>query len=80
MQLTVRLNHEEYDRLERAVAHGERIVVYRRGTEYVVVPRSLRVRNGKEMIEATNPTTGDAMSLDLDELDSIDVIRNGGRR
>lgn len=68
------LTHQEYDRLESAIARGQRIAVLRRGTEYVVIPLSLRSRLGREMIEARNPTTGDELSLFLDELDSIETL------
>jgi hypothetical protein len=68
------LTHEEYDRLERAVTRGERIVVYRRGTEYIVVPLSLTTRAGREVIDARNPTTGDTLTLYLDELDSLELV------
>jgi hypothetical protein len=68
------LNHEQYERLERAVARGERIVVKRRGTEFVLVPLALVSRAGRDVIESRNPTTGDALSLYLDELDSIDLV------
>jgi hypothetical protein len=68
------LTHDEYDRLERAVARGQRIIVHRRGTEYVVVPLALEVRGGREVIAARNPTTGDAMSLVVEELDSIEMV------
>jgi hypothetical protein len=70
----VQLTHDQYDRLERAVARGLRIAVVRRGTEYVVIPLSLKSSTGRELIEARNPTTGDSMSLYLDELDSIDLV------
>lgn len=70
----MQLTHDEYDRLERAVARGLRIAVVRRGTEYVVIPLALRTSTGRELIEARNPTTGDAMALYLDELDSIDLV------
>jgi hypothetical protein len=70
----VQLNHDEYDRLERAVARGQRIAVVRRGTEYVVIPLALRGSSGREVIEARNPTTGDSMTLFLDELDSIELV------
>lgn len=70
-QLTTR----QYDQLEHAVAKGQRIAVYRRGTEYVVVPLRLVLRGGRELIEARNPTTGDDMRLYVDELDSIEVVR-----
>lgn len=68
------LTHLEYERLERAVARGQRIVVFRRGTEYIVVPLALEVRGGREVITARNPTTGDAMSLVVEELDSIEMV------
>lgn len=69
------LTHAQYDALERAVTNGSRIAVHRRGTEYIVVPLALRLRDGRESIEARNPTTGDAMTLVLDELDAIEVVR-----
>lgn len=68
------LNHEQYDGLERAVTGGQRIALYRRGTEYIVIPLALRNQGGREVIDARNPTTGDAMSLYLDELESIEVV------
>jgi len=68
------LTHDQYDRLERAVARGQRIVVNRRGTEYIVVPLALTNRNGREAIEARNPTTGDSITLFLHELDSIELV------
>ena len=68
------LTHDDYDRLERAVTRGERIAVYRRGTEYIVIPLSLNSRNGREVIDARNPTTGDSLALFLDELDAIEPV------
>ena len=65
---------EEYDRIERAVAHAQRLVVYRRGTEFIVIPLSLASRGGREVIEARNPTTGDPLVLYIDELDSIEMV------
>ena len=69
------MTHDQYDALERAVTNGTRIAVYRRGTEYLVIPLALRLREGRELIEARNPTTGDSMTLYLDELDAIEVVR-----
>ena len=69
------LTHAQYDSLERAVTNGTRIAVQRRGTEYIVIPLALRSRDGRELIEARNPTTGDSMTLYLDELDAIEVVR-----
>ncbi|HVE78394.1 MAG TPA: hypothetical protein VNA89_06015 [Gemmatimonadaceae bacterium] len=69
------LTHRDYDALERAIVLGERIAVFRRGTEYVVVPSRLRVAGGREAIEATHPTTGEPITLYVDELDSLQVVR-----
>ena len=65
---------EEYDRIERAVARGERLIVYRRGTEFVVIPLSFTSRGGREVIDARNPTTGDKLALFIDELDSVELV------
>jgi len=68
-------NHQQYDLLERAILNGKRISAYRRGTEYVVVPRRLRTISGREAVDATHPTTGDEITLFLDEMDSFEVVR-----
>jgi hypothetical protein len=70
------LTHEQYDRIERAVMNGTRVVLQRRGKrEYVVIPMSLKVDNGREVIEARNPTTGHDLKIYLDEVDSIELVR-----
>ena len=68
------LTTEQYDVLESAVASGKRIAVRRRGTEYLVVPDRLRTDSGREVIEARNPTTGDRMTLYVDEIDGFEVV------
>lgn len=65
---------EQYDRIERAVTRGQRMVVFRRGTEYVVIPLAFSTRGGRELIEAQNPTTGDRLALFIDELDSVEIV------
>jgi hypothetical protein len=69
------VTHDEYETLERAIIRGTRIAVIRRGAEYIVIPRSLRHSNGREAIEARNPTTGDDMIIFIDEVDAIEVVR-----
>ncbi len=69
------LTHQQYDVLERAITTGERISVYRRGTEYVVIPMRLRMIRGREAVDATHPTTGDRITLYLDEIDGFEVVR-----
>jgi hypothetical protein len=70
------LTTQQYDQLERAVIDGTRIIVYRRGRrEYVVVPLALRMRDGREVIEARNPTTGHDLAIYLDEVDGLEVVK-----
>ncbi|MFN2636735.1 MAG: hypothetical protein ABR585_06905 [Gemmatimonadaceae bacterium] len=69
------LTHKQYDILEAAIMNGRRIAASRRGTEFVVVPTRLCVISGREAVEATHPTTGQEMTLYLDEMESIEVIK-----
>ena len=69
------LNHKQYDALERAIRDGSRIAVYRRGTEFMVIPQRLRLVGSREAVESVHPTTGDGITFYLDEVDSIEVVR-----
>jgi hypothetical protein len=69
------LSVKQYDDLERAIRDGRRISVTRRGTEYVVVPRNIGIRSGREAIEARNPTTGDQMVIFVDDIESFSIVR-----
>ena len=69
------LTHTQYDDLERAIRRGDRIAVYRRGTEYVVIPTRLHLLRGREAVEALHPTTGEQLTLWIDEVDSIEPVR-----
>lgn len=68
------LSPDDYDRLERAIADGRRLVVTRAGREVVVLPLRLRVRGGKEEIEARHPTTGEPVVITIDEMDRFEVV------
>jgi transcriptional antiterminator Rof (Rho-off) len=71
----VHLSVKQYDAIERAITHGQRIAVYRRGTEFIVIPERLVLRNRRECVEARHPTTGDHLTLWLDELDALELVR-----
>ena len=67
---------QQYDVLERAIIDGRRIAIYRSGDrEVVIVPRALRLIGGRERIDATHPTTGDRISIYLDEVVDFEVVR-----
>ncbi|MFI5244273.1 MAG: hypothetical protein ACHQQR_03540 [Gemmatimonadales bacterium] len=63
-----------YDALEDAIRDGIRITVRRRGTDFVVIPTRLMLRGRREAIEARHPTTGQPLTLWVDEADSIEVV------
>ncbi len=68
--------HEQYDRLERAVMNGTRLIFQRKGRrEYLIIPLAFRVENGRELVEARNPTTGHDLVIYLDEVDSIELVK-----
>ena len=69
-----RLTPAEYDALEGAVARARRLVIRRRGTEYVVVAKALLLDGGRERIATVHPSTGDSLQFYIDEVDSIQVI------
>ena len=65
----------QYDALERAIVDGQRIAVWRRGTEYIVIPTAIGARGGRETIEARHPTTGESLTLVIEEVEQIEVMR-----
>jgi hypothetical protein len=68
------LNAAQYDALERAITDGRRLSVWRRGSEFIIVVDRLRVAEGREALEAHHPTTGDKLTLYIDELEGIEVV------
>jgi hypothetical protein len=69
------LTHRQYDALERAVTKGTRVAIKRHGRrEYVVIPITLRIVDGREAIEARNPTTGHDLTLYIDEIESLEAV------
>lgn len=69
------LTHDDYEVLERALAKGSRVLLRRRGrADYVIVPLAFRTRDGRELIEARNPTTGHALTIHLDEINAIEAV------
>lgn len=69
------LTHEQYEVLERAVVNGTRVALRPRGRrEYVVIPLTLRLVDGREVVDARNPTTGLELTIYLDEVDGIEAL------
>jgi uncharacterized protein with PhoU and TrkA domain len=71
----VQLSSKQYDQLERAITDGTRLAIMRRGTEYLVIPERLRLVNGREVIVARHPSTGQHLELVIDELDTMELVK-----
>ena len=74
LQRVTQLSAAQYDALERAIADRRRLSVWRRGSEFLIVVDRLRVTGGREALEAHHPTTGDRLTLYIDELEGIEVV------
>ena len=71
---SVRWTPQRMEQLERATRLGRRVVLMRRGTEYVVVARRLLSTGGQETLIGYLPMTGEELRFDLDELDQFQVV------
>ena len=69
------LSVKQYDALERAIVDQRRVMVFRRGSEFLVIPERITLIGGREAIIARHPSTGSALTLYLDELDTIEVVK-----
>lgn len=68
------LSVAQYDALERAIVARRRVMVMRRGTEFLVIPERLTLIGGREAVLARHPSTGAALTLFLDETDALEVL------
>ena len=68
------LSPRDYDQLERAVMNGKRIALVRQGRDVVVIPLRLFMRDGREVIEARHPTTGDLITRVIEDLDAVEFV------
>ncbi|WP_411281212.1 hypothetical protein [Gemmatimonas sp.] len=71
MQLSVL----QYDKLERAITDGTRLQLYRRGSEFLVIPERLRLHHGRELIVARHPSTGSLLEIYVDELEGMEIVK-----
>jgi hypothetical protein len=71
---SVRWTPQRMEQLERATRLGRRVVLMRRGTEYVVVARRLLSTGGQETLIGYLPMTGEELRFELDELDEFQVV------
>jgi len=70
----VRWTPERMEQLERAAREGRRVVLRRRGTEYVVVARRLLQDGQGDALIGLLPMTGEELRFQLEELDEFQVL------
>lgn len=68
------LSPQALDALERAVREHRRVVLQRRGTEYVVVALRLDTEARGELLEARLPMTGETLAFRLRDLERFAVL------
>ncbi len=73
----MRWSAERYDQLEHAVRHGRRVILQRRGTEYVVTATRLAQGPRGEAFHGRLPMTGDSMEFLLGDIDWFQVLGDG---
>jgi uncharacterized protein with PhoU and TrkA domain len=71
---SVRWTPERMEQLERATRLGRRVVLMRRGTEYIVVARRLLHLGQREALVGMLPMTGEELRFELEELDEFHVL------
>ena len=62
------------EQLEHAVQKRQRVILRRRGNEYVVVASALTTSRGREALSGYLAMTGEEMLFVLDDLDFFQVI------
>lgn len=62
------------DQLEQAARLGRRVVLRRRGTEYVVIARRVFHEGQRDALIGLLPMTGEELRFNLEELDEFHVL------
>ena len=65
---------QRMDQLERATRDGRRVLVARRGTEFIVIARRLTTAGPHDALVGHLPITGEELVFPLHELDDFQVI------
>lgn len=72
--MTFRWTPTRMEQLEHAVQKRQRVILRRRGNEYVVVASALTTSRGREALSGYLAMTGEEMLFVLDDLDFFQVI------
>ncbi len=70
----LRWTPQRMDQLERAARDGRRVLLLRRGTEYIVIARRMTTAGRHDALVAHLPITGEELIFPLHELEDFQVI------
>jgi uncharacterized protein with PhoU and TrkA domain len=70
----IRWTADRMDQLENATRRGLRVVLSRRGTEYVVVAQRMTTVEQHEALVGWLPMTGEELTFRLEDIESFQVI------
>jgi hypothetical protein len=65
----------QYDALERAIVNRSRVAIRLNGAELVVIPETIRMVRGREMLVTQNPSSGLPMQVLIDDIERLEVVR-----
>ena len=71
---SLRWSPARMDQLERAARQGSRVMIMRRGTEYIVVARRVLQSGGGEALVGYLPMTGEELRFNLQDIDAFQVL------
>jgi hypothetical protein len=67
---------ERMEQLEYAVQHRRRVVLTRRGNEFVVIATAIRQSGGREALAGYLPMTGEELLFVLNDVDHFQVLES----
>lgn len=69
------LTAAQYDALERAIVDRSRVAIRLNGAEMVVIPESIKLQGGRELLVTQNPSSGLPLLLKIDDIERLEVVR-----
>ncbi len=65
----------QYDALERAIVNRSRVAIRINGAEMVLIPESITLKGGRELLVTQNPSSGLPLLLQIDDIERLEVVR-----
>jgi hypothetical protein len=69
------LTAAQYDALERAIVDRSRVAIRINGAELVLIPESITMKGGRELLVTQNPSSGLELLIQIDDIERLEVVR-----